>query len=99
MHRRVYDNLKNRPKILKKSVNLHSANGTRLQVDGCVNAHFRIGGTEVSITGQNSPQSVFFSGERMGWPILSPPSQFPLPIISKIIMELLFLCINLKSRN
>ena len=72
MHRRVYDNLKNRPKILKKSVNLHSANGTRLQVDGCVNAHFRIGGTEVSITGQNSPQSVFFSGERMGRPILSP---------------------------
>ena len=48
MHRRVYDNLKNRLKILKKSVNLQSANVTRLQVDGCVNVHFRIGGTEVS---------------------------------------------------
>ena len=48
MHHRVYDNLKNRPKLLKKSVNLQSANGTRLQVDGCVNVHFRIGGTEVS---------------------------------------------------
>ena len=48
MHRRVYDNLKNKPKLLKKSVNLQSANGTQLQVDGCVNVHFRIGGTEVS---------------------------------------------------
>ena len=48
MHRSVYDNLKNGLKLLKKSVNLQSANGTRLQVDGCVNVHFRIGGTEVS---------------------------------------------------
>ena len=48
MHHRVYDNLKNRPKLLKNSVNLQSANGTRLQVDGCVNVHFRIGGTQVS---------------------------------------------------
>ena len=48
MHGRVYDNLKNKPKLLKKSVNLQSANGSQLQVDGCVNVHFRIGGTEVS---------------------------------------------------
>ena len=48
MHRRVYGNLKNKPKLLKKSVNLQSANGSQLQVDGCVNVHFRIGGTEVS---------------------------------------------------
>ena len=48
MHRRVYDNLKNKPKLLKKNINLQSANGTRLQVDGCVNVNFRIGGTEVS---------------------------------------------------
>ena len=48
MHRRVYDSLKNKPKLLKKNINLQSANGTRLQVDGCVNVNFRIGGTEVS---------------------------------------------------
>ena len=48
MHRRVYDNLKNKPKLLKKSVELQSANGTQLQVDGCVNVHFHICGTEVS---------------------------------------------------
>ena len=39
---------KNRPKLLKKSVNLQSANGTRLKVDGCVNFYSRIGGTKVS---------------------------------------------------
>ena len=48
MHRRVYDNLKNKPKLLKKTVDLQSANGTSLKVDGCVNVQFRIGGTEVS---------------------------------------------------
>ena len=48
MHRRVYDNLKNKPKLLKKTADLQSANGTSLKVDGCVNVQFRIGGTEVS---------------------------------------------------
>lgn len=48
MHRRVYDNLKNKPKLQKKTVDLQSANGSSLTVDGCVNAQFLIGGTEVS---------------------------------------------------
>lgn len=48
MHRRVYDNLKNKPKLLKKNIDLQSANGSQLKVDGCVNVQFRIGGTEVS---------------------------------------------------
>ena len=50
--------------------------------------------------GKNGPAHSF-PGEKIGRPILSPPSQFfppPPLIISKIIMELLFLCINLKSR-
>ena len=48
MHRRVYDNLKNKPKLLKKNINLQSANGTQLNLDGCVNVQFRIGGTDLS---------------------------------------------------
>ena len=48
MHRRVYDSLKNKPKLHKKKIDLQSANGTSLNVDGCVNVQFRIGGTEVS---------------------------------------------------
>ena len=48
MHRRVYDSLKNKPKLHKKTVDLQSANGSSLNVDGCVNVQFRIGGTEVS---------------------------------------------------
>ena len=48
MHRRVYDSLKNKPKLHKNTVDLQSANGSSLNVDGCVNVQFRIGGTEVS---------------------------------------------------
>ena len=48
VHRRTYDHLKNKPKLLKKTVDLQSANGTSLKVDGFVNVQFRIGGTEVS---------------------------------------------------
>ena len=48
MHCRVYDSLKNKPKLHKKTVDLQSANGCSLNVDGCVNVQFRIGGTEVS---------------------------------------------------
>ena len=55
--------------------------------------------TFAGVTGRNFPPVSFFPGEKIGRPILSPPSQFfPPLIISKIIMELLFLCINLKSR-
>ena len=46
MHRRVYNNLKNKPKLLKKTADLQSANGSSLKVDGCVSVQFRIGGTE-----------------------------------------------------
>lgn len=48
MHRRVYDNLKNKPKLLKKNINLQSAYSSQLKVDGCISIQFRIGGTEVS---------------------------------------------------
>ena len=48
MHRRVFDSLKNKPKLLKKTADLPSTNGTSLKVDGCVNVKFRIGGTDVS---------------------------------------------------
>ena len=49
MNRMVYDNLKNKTKLLKKNSNLQSANDTQLKkVDGCANVHFRIGGTEMS---------------------------------------------------
>ena len=48
MHRRIYDQLKNRPKLLNKKVCLQSANGTELKCDGCVNVQICIGGTEMS---------------------------------------------------
>ena len=48
MHRRVYDSLKNKPKLLKKAAHLQSANGSSLKVDGCVYVQFSIGRTEVS---------------------------------------------------
>ena len=48
MHRRVYDSLKKQPKLHKKNVDLQSANGSSLNVDGCVNVQFRIDGTKVS---------------------------------------------------
>ena len=37
MHRRIYDQLKSRPKLLNKKVCLQSANGTELKCDMCVN--------------------------------------------------------------
>ena len=48
MHRRIYDQLKDRPKLLNKKVCLQSANGTELKCDGCVNVQICIGGTEMS---------------------------------------------------
>ena len=48
MHRRIYDQLKDRPKLLNKKVCLQSANGTELKCDGCVNVQICIGDTEMS---------------------------------------------------
>ena len=48
MHRRIYDQLKDRPKLRNKKVCLQSANGTELKCDGCVNVQICIGGTEMS---------------------------------------------------
>ena len=48
MHRRIFDQLKDRPKLLNKKVCLQSANGTELKCDGCVNVQICIGGTEMS---------------------------------------------------
>ena len=48
MHRRIYDQLKNRPKLVNKKVCLQSANGSELKCDGCVTVQICIGGTEMS---------------------------------------------------
>ena len=48
MHRRVDDQLKNRPKLQNKKIFLQSANGSVLKCDGCVCVQFCIGGTEMS---------------------------------------------------
>ena len=36
MHRRIYDQLKNRPRLNNKKVCLQSANGSELKCDGCI---------------------------------------------------------------
>ena len=48
MHRRICDQLKNRPKLVNRKVCLQSANGTELRCDGCVIVQISIGGTEMS---------------------------------------------------
>lgn len=48
MHRRIYDQLKNKPKLVNKKVCLRSANGTELKCDGCITVQICIGGTEMS---------------------------------------------------
>lgn len=47
MHPRIYDQLKNKPRLVNKKVPLQSANGTELQCNGCVTVHFCISGTEM----------------------------------------------------
>ena len=42
IHKRVYQALKNPPKLIKKYVNLQSVNGNPLDVVGCVNICFQI---------------------------------------------------------
>ena len=48
MHRRIYDQLKNKPRLINKKVCLQSANGTELKCDGCITVQICIGGTEMS---------------------------------------------------
>ena len=48
MHHRVYNGLKDKPKLKPKKVYLQTAGSTPLTVLGCVDVTFRIGGTEVS---------------------------------------------------
>ena len=48
MHHHIYDQLKDRPKLVNKKVCLQSANGSQLKRDGCVTVQVCIGGTEMS---------------------------------------------------
>ena len=48
MHRRIYDQLKNKPRLINKKVCLQSANGSELICDGCITVQVCIGGTEMS---------------------------------------------------
>ena len=48
MHRRIYDQLKNKPRLINKKVCLQSANGSELKCDGCITVQVCIGGTEMS---------------------------------------------------
>ena len=48
MHRRIYDQLKDKPKLVNKKVCLQSANGSEMKCDGCVTVQISISGTEAS---------------------------------------------------
>ena len=48
MHRRIYDQLKDKPKLVNKTVCLQSANCSELKCDGGVTVQICISGTEVS---------------------------------------------------
>ena len=48
MHRRIYDQLKNKPRLTNKKVCLQSANGTELKCDGSITLQICIGGAEMS---------------------------------------------------
>ena len=48
MHRRVYDQLKDRPKLENKEVCLQSACGSELKCDGSITVQVCVGGTEMS---------------------------------------------------
>ena len=48
MHRRIYDQLKNKPRLTNNKVCLQSANGTELKCDGSITLQICIGGTEMS---------------------------------------------------
>ena len=48
MHRRIHDQLKNKPRLTNKKICLQSANGTELNCDGCITVQNCIGGTKMS---------------------------------------------------
>ena len=48
MHRRIHDQLKNKPRLINKKICLQSTNGTELNCDGCITVQNCIGGTEMS---------------------------------------------------
>ncbi|MES9879659.1 MAG: reverse transcriptase family protein, partial [Sedimenticola sp.] len=50
INRRVYDSLKSKPKLSKKQLNLSTAGGTPLHLDGCAELTFEIGGLCMSHT-------------------------------------------------
>lgn len=47
MHRRIYDQLKVKPRLQNKKINLQGVNGELLNVDGCIDLTFSIGGIEL----------------------------------------------------
>ena len=47
MHRRVYDLLKDKPRLMNRKINLHGVNGSLLKIDGCIDLTFSVGGTEM----------------------------------------------------
>ena len=47
MHRRVYDLLKDKPRLMNRKINLHGVNGSLLKIDGCIDLTFSVGGTEI----------------------------------------------------
>ena len=55
MHRRVYQSLKKKPKLIKRFARLQSVNGGQLKIDGCVNLTFKIGDHEMTHTFFISP--------------------------------------------
>lgn len=48
MHRRVYDNLKDKPRLRNKHASLQTVNGEPLKLDGCAEINFEIGGLKMS---------------------------------------------------
>ena len=48
MHCRVYNQLKDRPKLVNKKVYLQSASGSELKCDGSITVQVCVGGTEMS---------------------------------------------------
>ncbi|CAG2255163.1 unnamed protein product [Mytilus edulis] len=48
IHKRIFETLRDKPKLLKKTANLQSVNGGSLHVEGCANLTFKIGSTKVT---------------------------------------------------
>lgn len=48
MHRRVYDSLKDKPKLYHKSASLQTVNGQPLHLDGCADVSFEMQGIKLS---------------------------------------------------